>query len=469
MSLPRAGYADAPQVGASLPDVPGTITQSPEAAASSIPSLSATFTWTLAGNMWYAGCQWLILIVLAKLGTAETVGHFALATAVALPITLIAHLHLRSVFVTDLAGKYPLQEVMGLRIVLSVVAVVGMLLACEAGGYGSEPAKVILLVGAAQLTDAFSETYYGICQRCERMDRIAKSLAIRSTLSLVGMAVVVAYTHNLVWGALTMVVARLGVLLCFDAAPATFALTGPGPRVLDGGVAVTGLLARIRPGWNARCQAELFWLALPLGGVSILVALSANIPRYVIEHYLGPHELGIYSALNALPLAGGLVATALGNAAFARLARHYYAGDLNAFRSVTTRILGICGALGIAGLLACVAAGKPALRILYSSEYAVQSSLLLYLMVVAAVAYLAACLGCAVTAAAQFRPQVPLWLIVIATCIVFSVLLVPRYGLYGAAVAGLISTLVQLLGTAIIIHRAMAARTRAEIKIAGLR
>lgn len=450
-----------PVAAGSLPSNGRDAAAGPPQMVATVPSLSTTFTWTLAGNAWSAGCQWMLLILLAKLGTAEMVGYFALATAVALPITLIAHLQLRSVFVTDLVGRYPLEEVLGLRVVLSVVALAGILIASEAAGYGPQATTVILLVGATQLVDAFSETYYGVCQRCERMDRIAKSLVLRSTLSLAVMAVAIYYTHDLVWGATTLVVARLGVLLCFDAAPATFALAGPGASLLDRGAAGPGLLARIRPHWNLRRQRELLWLALPLGGVSILVALSANIPRYVIERHMGPRELGIYSALNALPLAGGMVATALGNAAFARQARMFYTGDLVSFRSLTARILGICFALGVAGFLAVVAVGKQALGILYRPEYAEKSELLLYLMAAAAVAYLAACLGCAMTAAAQFRPQVPLCLAVIVASAVSSVLLIPRYGLYGAALAGLISTLVQLLGTAIIIHRAMAARGRA--------
>src|ERR1700690_1751773 len=67
--------------------------------------LTHNFAWTLVGNVVYAACQWTIVVVLAKLGNADMVGEFALALAVAFPITLLANLQLRSVFVTDLVDK----------------------------------------------------------------------------------------------------------------------------------------------------------------------------------------------------------------------------------------------------------------------------------------------------------------------------------------------------------------------------
>ena len=45
-------------------------------------SMKANFSWTLAGNVAYAACQWAMLVVLAKLGTPEKVGQFVLGLAV---------------------------------------------------------------------------------------------------------------------------------------------------------------------------------------------------------------------------------------------------------------------------------------------------------------------------------------------------------------------------------------------------
>src|SRR5512143_2641504 len=64
-------------------------------------SLRRNFSWTLAGNIVYAGCQWGVLVILAKLGTPEMVGQFALGLAVTAPVIIFANLALRGVQVTD--------------------------------------------------------------------------------------------------------------------------------------------------------------------------------------------------------------------------------------------------------------------------------------------------------------------------------------------------------------------------------
>jgi hypothetical protein len=73
-------------------------------------TLRVNFLWTLAGNVIYAACQWGILIALAKLGTLQMVGEFALALAVTAPILIGAGLSLRSVQVTDALGEYEFRD-----------------------------------------------------------------------------------------------------------------------------------------------------------------------------------------------------------------------------------------------------------------------------------------------------------------------------------------------------------------------
>ena len=54
-------------------------------------SLRANFSWTFVGNVVYAGCQWAMLVVLAKLGTPEMVGQFALGLAISGPVIMLAN------------------------------------------------------------------------------------------------------------------------------------------------------------------------------------------------------------------------------------------------------------------------------------------------------------------------------------------------------------------------------------------
>lgn len=419
-------------------------------------SVRHNFAWTLAGNITYALCQWAVIVLLAKLGNTEMVGRFALAVAVAYPITFLAHMQLRVIFVTDLDGKYPASEMLGLRLLLSVLAIAILLTTCKIAGYSAQITRVIFVVGVAQIIDCISENYFAIAQRQERMDRIAKSQMFRSLLSLCAVALAVYLTRSLIWGVAGYVLGRVSVLLLYDASRGTFALGETGGNTIP-----ASFLERILPRWNFRKQFGMLWVALPLGIVSVLGSLNGNMPRYFIEKSLGSREVGIYSALNYVPAAALMIATALGYAVFARLSKLYFDGDLSGFKLVLAKAVGVCALLGLAGILGGAVMGRQVLTLLYRPEYATHQDLLLWLLGVGAVGCVASCLGCAMSATSQFRQQPPLFLVVTGVSVMACYFLIPRFGLKGAAIAALVAMLVQLCGTALVIQRAINKRAQA--------
>src|SRR5580700_4270976 len=85
-------------------------------------SIRANFAWTLAGYAVYAGCQWGMLVALAKLGTPAMVGQFALGLAATAPLLMFANLQLRTVLATDTRGEYAFSDYLGLRLSSTLLA-----------------------------------------------------------------------------------------------------------------------------------------------------------------------------------------------------------------------------------------------------------------------------------------------------------------------------------------------------------
>ena len=69
-------------------------------------NLRAGFAWVLSGNILYSACQWFIVLLLAKLGSPEQVGLYALGMAVSAPIVLFANLQLRTLLATDVTHQF---------------------------------------------------------------------------------------------------------------------------------------------------------------------------------------------------------------------------------------------------------------------------------------------------------------------------------------------------------------------------
>src|SRR5689334_8730460 len=98
-------------------------------------TLRRNFSWTFIGNAVYAGCQWGMLVVLAKLGSPEMVGQFTLGLAVTAPIIMFTNLQLRSVQATDAKKQYIFSDYLGLRLTSVAIALLIIVVISFSGGY----------------------------------------------------------------------------------------------------------------------------------------------------------------------------------------------------------------------------------------------------------------------------------------------------------------------------------------------
>jgi O-antigen/teichoic acid export membrane protein len=420
--------------------------------------LRTNFSWTFVGNVVYAACQWGMLAVLANLGSPEMVGQFALGLAITAPVMMCARMELAFVQATDAKREYLFGDYLGLRLITTALGLLVIAGIVWVAGYRRETALVILAVGIAKAFESVSDVFYGLLQQRERMDRIAKSKMIKGPLSLVALSAGVLLTGSVFWGTVGLVVAWALILVGYDIQSGALILKSL-PQLGDTVPCEGGQKTVLHPRWEVRTLASLAWLALPLGVVMMLDALNYNIPRYFIEQYLGERELGIFAAIAYLQNAGITVVFALGQSASPRLAKHYAAGNGRAFHTLLLKLVGIGALLGSGGVLAALIAGREILTLLYQPEYA-EHEVFVLLMVAAGGAYVALFLGYGMIAARYLRAQVPLFTFVTGTAVLTCLWLIPSGGLRGAAVAAIITTVVQAGGSLFIVVRALRALRR---------
>jgi O-antigen/teichoic acid export membrane protein len=389
-----------------------------------IRPLRSNFSWTLIGNIVYAGSQWGILTILARLGSPEAVGVFSLGLAITAPIMLCAGLQLRAVQATDARRTVPFSDYAGTRTLTTGAAILSIW-AIAAAGYRGTTAAAIAALGISKGIESLSDIVYGLWQLQERMDLMAQSLMLRGVASFAAAALCFVTWHT-VWAAVCgMAAAWGGVFVFFDLRRAKGA----------GG----GMIRYHRPAIMA-----LLRVALPLGIVTMLVSLNTNVPRYLIGSMRGVRELGIFSALGYPLLAGATIVNALGQSATPRLAAYWANGSLRAFRKLMSQLLAIGLLLGVTGILAAIIAGGPMLKLLYGAAYAQNTGLFIWLMAAAALSYLASFAGYGLTAARRFRCQLPLFACTTALTLACGAWLVKANGARGAAQAMTVVGAVQL-------------------------
>jgi O-antigen/teichoic acid export membrane protein len=377
-----------------------------------------------------------MLSVLAKLGSAAIVGQFALGLAIAAPVFMFTNLHLRVVQATDARSEYKFADYFTLRLIgtLFGLAVVSAFVFYLKSDWST--CCVIALVAVAKSAECLSDVIAGLLQKEERLDRVAVSLMIRGGCSLAVFGLLFGYFHSVVLAVAGMLCAWSAVLVFYDMRWAS--------RFI---VEDEGFLR-----FDRRTLKRLFVVSLPLGIVMTLISLNVNVPRYLLQHYLGSGELGIFASLAYLVVAVNLIVNALGQSASTRLSRMFAEGRLQDFRKLIGKLAMLGLLVLVAGVPMVMLVGRPALTMLYRPEYGDHVNVLAVMVAAAGLSTIGSFVGYGITAARKFREQVPLIVSSTVSAMLGSIILIPKMGLLGAALALLISATVFLVGACLILH-----------------
>lgn len=419
-------------------DLDGTsATQSVTDGSCVVPALSvkANSVWFLVGNATYTLAQWCMVVLVAHLGSAYSVGVFALAFAVSAPVIMLANLRLRFVQASDAKDEHEFLEYFALRLVttalaLGVIAIVAM---CSQNNIIS--LTTILLIGIAKSFEAISDIYYGLLQKHQRMDVIARSLMLKSFLSLALFGGGLYISRNILVACAGLAIAWGLVLIGMDArAPMRLSAAAAQRRAPRWHI-LRGAMRYFQSRIASRSIRRLAFTALPLGAVAFLVSLSANIPRYVIEWRFGSEKLGYYAAISYFMVAAVTMMASVGQAAMPRLAQLFAGMEFHAFKHMLLRLVFIAVGGGIAGIGVAWLFGDSVLSMFYGQDYVQYRNVFVVMMVATALNCVAMCLWYAMTAMREFKVQLPLFAGDVVIVAVVSVVLVPRMGIIGGAVA----------------------------------
>ncbi|MFI6759939.1 oligosaccharide flippase family protein [Micromonospora sp. NPDC050417] len=406
MTLPGHAATAAPPTGIPAP------TGSP--ATRRTGGVLGQITWSLLGILVAALAQWLVIVVLARYGNPAMVGQYALGLAVAAPVTLVAGLALRTVQVTDADSRFSFDDYLRLRLLGMTVATV--VVAVVAALVGPSGAVVVLLVGVAKALDGIGDIYLGLFQRHGRMKSISLSMIVNGVATVLAVSILLMLTGSVAWAVVGSVAgSALGaVVYC---------------------VVTTRSLRPDPVSWSttSRRLIALATLALPLGVASGLASFTVNLPRYLVGHQLGTAALGIFAAIGYVVLAANAVFAAVAQTMLPRMSQLYASNQVAALTRLINRLVLVTLLLGALAVGAAAIGGRPALHLVYGAPYARHASVLTLLTVVAALSGAVFIVGTALSALHRFGNQFTASVATLLLTALAGALLIPRYGLDGAA------------------------------------
>ena len=129
---------------------------------------------------------------------------------------MFTNLNLRIIQATDANDEYSFNDYLGLRIFTNTFAILIILSIAILSNYSFETILIIISLGAAKTIEAISDIIYGLFQKHERMDFIAKSMIIKGPLSLLLFSIGIQFIGELISGIIGIIIAWLLVLIFFD-------------------------------------------------------------------------------------------------------------------------------------------------------------------------------------------------------------------------------------------------------------
>jgi O-antigen/teichoic acid export membrane protein len=418
-------------------------------------SLKVNFAWTFLGNGLVAVCQLLLMVLLLRAGGDATNGQYILALAISAPVFMFAGLDLRTLQATDSNSEVRFIEYLSLRLICGCLALAAVPLIAIAWGYRADTLAVITGVGVGRFVLLISDTFNGLMQKSERMDRVAHSIVLKGILSTIVLGATFLLTRSLVAAVFAEAATRFLVLAFYD-----FPL---GCRLAREQGTENISLASLRTVKLFRLKTLTF-RSLPLAFKVMLVSLDTNVTRYFVTGMASLSAGGVFGLVASGAGAASMVGKALNQSVSAKLGRLATAGEPRPFLSFVRRLQLLYLVLGAAGIGFTIVAGGPLLALVRPDLLAYQAVLTLVAVSVA-LDMQNGIVDMSLVAARRIAPLAPACGISVATSAVGCWLMIPSYGLTGAAMA-MTSGRVMRMAT---LNIALALETRDAVSGDGLK
>lgn len=359
----------------------------------------------------------LLLLIVTRWAGLYAAGVFSLATAVGQQLQTLGAYEVRPYQATDVRFKYLFGTYYGARLITVSLMAIGILVYGTV--FGSSPREVIalILVAGLRIFDALEDVFYGEFQRRLRLDVAGRINFVRVLVTTVVFSAALIARPDLVVASSVTIFVSLAVLV---------ALLWPAARELD---------VSLRPEFNLLAIRDLLYSCSPLFLAAFLAMYLTNAPRFAIEEYMTKDDQGVYAVLFIPALAINILAMFIFRPLLTRMALRWKAKEISEFRRLI--VLGLEGVL-VAFVVTVVVvyfAGIPVLEFLYDVELDSYSPELVILVVGGGFNASGVILYYALTTMRRQKLVLVGYLISSASVLVFSKLLVNRYGMTGASVS----------------------------------
>lgn len=235
--------------------------------AEGIVSAKRKFIWNMIGSTANAFSSFILLTCVTRMNGSSDGGVFSLAFSTAQFLASVGCFEARAIQATDIRGERRFVDYFSFRALTTVLMMFCAVIYVLFSGHTGEKAAVILIVCFYKAIDCMSDSFQGLFQVNDRIDLSGMALGLRVILSTVIFGIVLFFTHDMVWGAVSMCAVSILFLSIFD-------------------WSISHRYGTLREKPEFSSMKSLLFACLPLFIGSFMASYIINAPKYAIDTYL---------------------------------------------------------------------------------------------------------------------------------------------------------------------------------------
>ena len=381
------------------------------------------FIWNMLGSGLTAFNSLFFMIVITRINGLEDAGNFSITFATASIFYVFAVYSGRSCHTTDIEEKIKDKDYIVSRIITCFITIILIGIFVLLNNYEVHKNIMLILLCIWRCLEAFSDVFYGIMQKNNVLDKVGKSLTIKSIVSLILFIVIDIITQNIIYACLILVIVSIIILLFYDM-PQALKYTKTEEKIKINNVKII-------------YKTEFFIFVN-----SFLTIYLLNAPKYAIEKYLTEDVQAIFGIIlmpaSILPLFAQFVVAPIIN----RITSLYKQKDIEKFIKLQNRIILFIFLFGLIATIIGYVIGIPVLELLYKTnlnQFKVPFIIILFAYVFYAMGYVKTVV---LTIYRKIKEQALIYIICSILISVLSIKLVKDYDIYGGAICYLITMLI---------------------------
>jgi O-antigen/teichoic acid export membrane protein len=384
------------------------------------------FSLFFISNIFYALCQWLVLLISNKIHSSDEVASFFLVLSISAPIYLFLSFKLSSLFVTTADKTLDYKEYFQLRFFLTLLSFIISFIMILAISAINEKFNFLIITQISisvltYKTVEFLDDFY-ITKKIKDLDfySAGKIKVVRSSFFLLCFLSI-----SLVGGgfALSYFIPSIAYLIYFIVCRCNF-----------GQFNVTNLL---------KCKGVLI-IGLPLGISVSLASISSNVNKYVSFSLLSIDEVVIFNNLLYFVVILTLFINALGQYFQPKFRRFVIDKDFHSLKITYFRCQISILLIGSLLSLFSVMVAEPLLEILFNESFSKFYWGLALIFLATSIKGCVAITGTILNAKNIYNFQLPITIAVTAITIVLSYFMMLKFGLAGGFYTLLLNSLIEV-------------------------